>query len=584
MQYWKARRALLPVIPLLGLLAGNSTAQIQNPNRLVDIGTGLNQTKQTLLQLPTPLRRALSGGALNMLEATQHWQDIQQGYGDAEPNALARYVAAKNTNNLLSLSGVTPVSNPSTDFLFSVMTGFTQSETSTAWCGNSVVVGFNDSGSFLQSALFGPGGLSFSGAAYSTNGGHSFIDIGYINPGPNLLNFLGGDPVVNCVDSKTFYYSQIFTTGTLTPFAPKAAIAVSKSTDGGATWADPVAAVQKDAFTHFLDKDWSAVDPTNPNNIYVTYTDFDITGNICGFSSGTAIERVAIELVRSTDGGITWSAPVVLDHVCSAYPEFPFVQGAQVVVGPHGGVYVEWEFFPTSFGGPVREFRISRSFANGASFQPFVKIADAAPTGDGFALQGLMRTWLTGNLAIDRSTTASAGTLYFIWEDGRRLRAPDLESPTGSYGYANVLLSRSNDGAKTWSAPVQVNNDFTVFLGRGVDHFQPGVGVDSKGVVGACWYDRRDDPLNYLVSRFCGTSSDRGSTWTNSQVPMSPWPPIHATDAFVNPYYLGDYDTVVGDFLRMSPGLLGAFGNVATQGVFAPVYVPNQDVFLNSVP
>ena len=53
-----------------------------------------------------------------------------------------------------------PISNPSTDFLFSLMAGFTQSETSTAWCGNHVVVGFNDSGSFFESLLFGPGGAS----------------------------------------------------------------------------------------------------------------------------------------------------------------------------------------------------------------------------------------------------------------------------------------------------------------------------------------------------------------------------------------------------------------------------------------
>jgi hypothetical protein len=32
-----------------------------------------------------------------------------------------------------------PISNPSADFLFSIMAGLTQSETSTAWCGNAKV-------------------------------------------------------------------------------------------------------------------------------------------------------------------------------------------------------------------------------------------------------------------------------------------------------------------------------------------------------------------------------------------------------------------------------------------------------------
>lgn len=90
-------------------------------------GLGLNQTTQTLLQLPIPLRQALSGGDVNMLEAGQHWQQIQQTYGNyGDSSAVAKYVAATSSTNAPSLSGITPV-------IFSVMTGFTQSETSTAW-------------------------------------------------------------------------------------------------------------------------------------------------------------------------------------------------------------------------------------------------------------------------------------------------------------------------------------------------------------------------------------------------------------------------------------------------------------------
>src|SRR5262249_282127 len=150
---------------------------------------------------------------------------------------------------------------------FSLMAGFTQSETSTAWCGNHVVVGFNDSGSFFESLLFGPGGASFSGASISTNKGASFHDIGYINPGTDFTNLLAGDPVVTCAPTSStdpmpaFFFTQLFELGSAS--APLSAIAFSKSPDGGGSWAPPVAAVAKDARTHFLDKDWSAVDPTN---------------------------------------------------------------------------------------------------------------------------------------------------------------------------------------------------------------------------------------------------------------------------------------------------------------------------------
>jgi hypothetical protein len=120
-----------------------------------------------------------------------------------------------------------------------MMGGFTQSESSTSRCGNSVVVGFNDSGSVSETTLFGSGGLSFSGSAFSTNRGLSFRDIGFVNPGPNPLNLLGGDPVVSCSDSKTFYYTQIFRTGTVSPLELISAVAFSRSTDSGASWSDP---------------------------------------------------------------------------------------------------------------------------------------------------------------------------------------------------------------------------------------------------------------------------------------------------------------------------------------------------------
>jgi hypothetical protein len=179
------------------------------------------------------------------------------------------------------------------------MGGFTQSETSTARCGSNVVVGFNDQGSLFESLLFGPGGISLSGAGTSTDGGSSFRDIGYINPGPNVNTVLIGDPVVNCSTANAFYYSQFGFSGTAD--APTAVVFLSKSADGGFTWGDPVPAVSKDSFTHFLFGDWTAVDPKNPQDIYISYTDNDVSFTTCP----SGIGRTAIEIVHSTDGGGT---------------------------------------------------------------------------------------------------------------------------------------------------------------------------------------------------------------------------------------------------------------------------------------
>jgi hypothetical protein len=571
MKLRKVRAASTVALVVLSLVGSKAQGQSgANPQRLAAVQTQLSQVKKLLGQLPETQRRLLSSGAQNMLQIAERFDQVAQGLESPQV-----FPVSSNAPTTLS-PGPVPVSNQSTDFLFSVLAGFTQSETSTAWCGSNIVVGFNDSGSFYESLLFGSGGVSFSGAAFSTDGGFTFRDVGFVNPGPNPFNFLGGDPVVNCISRSTFYYTQIFSTGTPIPFAPLAAVSFSKSMDGGATWADPVPAVAKDGFTHFLDKDWSAVDPANRKNVYVTYTDIEFSSTSCPMAT-----RYAIELVHSANGGLTWGAPTVVDQFCSAPPSFPLVQGSQVAVDSDGTVYVAWEAFPSGSTARTREMRIAKSKNAGATFKPFVKIDDITPVGDGFALQGGLRNNEFPTLAIDRSGRATDGTLYVAWNDGRNLKVPDQESPTGFYGYADILLSGSSDGGKTWSPAVRVNTDpIALSNGRGTDQFQPGVAVDRTGTVGACWYDRSGDPMNYMIGRTCGVSKNRGSIWSNTPATSSIWPPIHAADAIVNPYYLGDYDQLSSDFTNTNSGFGGAYGNVSTSGVF----VPNQDVFFVLVP
>ena len=70
-------------------------------------------------------------------------------------------------------------------------------------------------------------------------------------------------------------------------------------------------------------------------------------------------------------------------------------------------------------------------------------------------------------------------------------------------------------------------------------------------------------------------STDGGNTWNNQGIPGT-WLPYKSADVFVNPYYLGDYDTVVSDSLKLLPGLLGAYGTV---DFGTGAFVPNQNVY-----
>jgi hypothetical protein len=556
-------------VAVLMLLAHSAAFAQVTPERLAGIRARMEHSKTFFQKMPAEAqRKMLSAAALNYLQIVNNADKLDKMMPDEPASKLEQPQTA-----LLPASGhgdVVPVSNPATDFLLSVLGGFTQSETSTAWCGNNLTVGFNDSGSFIESMLFGPGGLSFSGAAYSTDQGGSFHDTGFVNPGPNPANFLLGDPVVKCVNGSTFYYAQIFLTADSMGH-PLSAVALSTSTDGGATFADPVAAVTKDGSTHFLDKNWFTVDPTNPKRLFVTYTDFDSSGTVC--PPNPLSPRVAIEMVSSHDGGVSFGAPVVLAEVCSTPPNFPFVQGSQVSVGPSGEVYVAWESYPTFL---TREIDVRKSLNHGASFKHSVKVDHVSCVGDCFALQGGLRAFLDlQGLTVDNSDTATKGNVYVSWHDGRNFHVTDLESPNGVYGYADALISRSSDGGATWSAAVRVNNNpISLSNGRGTDQYMPSVAVDHTGRVGVCFYDRRLDSFNYRFDRFCATSTNAGKTWTNARQTTASSSPIHATDGFINPFYLGDYDGLASDFDKANAGFIGAFQIINSTGVF----VPNPDV------
>lgn len=484
----------------------------------------------------------------------------------------------------LKAAGIASVSDPSTDLDFSAYDGVSQSETHTAMCGNQVVVGFNDSGSIFQSFFFGPGGLSISGAAVSSDGGKTFHDIGAMNPGADFSNVVLGDPLITCTDSSHFFYTQLFETGIST------AIGISNSSDGGNTWGDPQATVLKDGFTHFLDKPWTAIDPSNPQRVYVTYTDFDGSGTSpgCGPQS-----RTAIELVVSNDGGQHFSSPVIIDEQCG---DNVGVQTSHVAFNSHSVAYIAWHRFnPTNV-----EIRVTHLSPGGAP-APSVAVDQKVFGGDVLVvlggsdfptveveedLQGQFRNLSGLDLAVDHSGSSSDGSVYITWDDGRNKSVPDLAgfslegnppdqpavlvpfSPliltAGTYSYTDIMLSRSKDGVH-FSPTIQVNSDKQPKFGGGHDHFQPAVAVDPTGKVAICWYDRRNDPKNFNIERFCAESKNTGNDWVNFRVPIPSFAPLHRTDfgifgfASLVPAYMGDYDGLTTDFTGKNKGFIGAF-------------------------
>jgi hypothetical protein len=553
----------------ISVLASSFSWAQYSVEKVAAINKTLQNVKAAYLKLDPRHQRMLDGTA-NVVHLANIWQNY--GMRLADPMFISGVKLNPRQANLNPGGpGIVPASNPAPDVAFSAFGGFTQSETSIARCGNNVVVGFNDSGSVFETPFFftGTGGQAFSGFAYSSNGGASFTDGGPVNPGPGLGNFLGGDPGVNCSDANTFYFSQIFdfvdSSGN-----PWSAVSVNKSTNAGKAWGDPVPAVQKSAFTHILDKPWSTIDPSNPSNIFVSYTDFDFSFNSAGCGANV---RTAIEFVESTDGGNTWSAtPNIAIEVCGNAA----VQGSQMAVSSKGTMYISWVNLGSNFPLGPRQIQIE-SFAGGTLSAPVTVEPSVQPGGDSFFLQGEFRDFLDMAMAIDHSGGASDGVLYITWADGRDKTVQDPLATQGFYAYDDVFLRQSFDGGNTWGfRPIKVNSDFQPHLSGGRDHYQSGIAVDNRGFIGVCWYDRRNDNENFAIRRHCGESSNNGFTFSDGDIGLQAFAATHGIDIFINPIYMGDYDQMTSDFLNQNSGFQGAFQGMGSRG--------NPDVFVHAVP
>jgi hypothetical protein len=456
------------------------------------------------------------------------------------------------------------ISDPRLNFQLSRFTGFTQNTSSSAWCGHNVVTGFQSTLASLVTSVLpfeqDPNLLvnsaSSLGVAFSTNDGESFTDLGFLNPGPTTTNIntvMLGNPVVACSSPNKFYYltSPFFVSDSSATSV--AAVGLSVSTDGGRQWADPVSILQKGGL-HILDRAWLTVDPHQPKRLYVTYFDFDLDG-LFAETAATArcpnVLRQAIELVSSSDGGQTWSSPSIVREDCDVIDpntgkfigrNQPFAP--QVAVGAGGKVFLSYTVFlglGAQAGTVTLNFR--RSSDQGKSFDPEVSVSNIVLSGDVGRLQGDIVDLPAPAMAADSSKRGGKDTLYIAWTDGRDNPQVDVLG-SGSYNFGDILIAKSTDGGSTWSTPKPVSPTPDDFAGIGRDQFQPAVAVNRDGALAVCYYDKRNDPQNNAVDRFCSLSRDHGRSFQDFRQTAASWAPIHDSDIFVDRRGLGLYDTV----------------------------------------
>lgn len=288
---------------------------------------------------------------------------------------------------------------------------------------------------------YGDGGAADISYSWTHDGGATWSHA----PVPDLTRAVGGkwarasDPVVAFGPDGSVYISAL-----VFDFGCATGVTVSKSTDGGATFAAPVLVQKSLTCAYSDDKNWLVVDtqPTSPyyGRLYQFWTVFLSTRK--GEPIGSP------QVVRwSSDGGATWSAT----HMLTARDEN--TQDSQPMIQPSGAISDAYFSSGESIGdGPEVAAIRSGHARDGVAADdttPFV----VRTSRDGGA------TWsrehvITPNVGFGAprircclpAATADpvSGTLYAVW-DGNGPGEP-------------VKLSASADG-RNWSPPVLVTAD-----------------------------------------------------------------------------------------------------------------------------
>ncbi len=294
------------------------------------------------------------------------------------------------------------------------------------------------------------------------------------------------------------------------------AVVVSRSTDGGLTWGNPISV---DPTSVSSDKNWIVCDswPTSPHygNCYMEWDD--------------PFNNDEILMSTSTDGGLTWGGATPTANSADGI-------GGQPLVQPNGNVVVPIEATQT----PLMEAFVSTN--GGVSWTSPVTISNIQFHADA----GGIRSGPLPSAAVD-----GGGTIWTVWEDCR-FRMPCTTN--------DLVYSTSADGV-AWSAVTRIPIDDTSST---VDHFIPGIGIDpatsgaSAHVALHYYYYPQSGCSASTCQLFVGyiSSANGGSTWNTPATLTAAAMPLNWLPNSQNGLMVGDY-------------IATAFVNGVPHGVFA---------------
>jgi Neuraminidase (sialidase) len=324
-----------------------------------------------------------------------------------------------------------------------------------------------------QAGRFFSGGASNIAVSTSTDGGATWTQQ-YL---PGITKYDGGsfDRVSDAAvayDAK--HHVWLVSALAISNTGPVAfTVVTSRSLDGGLTWTNPVTTASFGG----LDKNWIVCDNTASSLYYGhCYTEFDDNG-----------DSNRIYMTASTDGGLSWGAPLKTADNATGI-------GGQPLVQPGGRVIVPME-------NGSETAIISFTSDNGGVSWNATQVVSAISRHN---VAANLRTSPLPSAQIDK-----AGKVYVVWQDCRF--RPGCSSN-------DIVLTKTSTGT-TWTTPVQVPIDPVMST---VDHFIPGLAVDqtTRGRTAHLALAYYFYPVANCTASTCKlkvgyvSSSDGGATWT----------------------------------------------------------------------
>jgi hypothetical protein len=378
------------------------------------------------------------------------------------------------------------------------------------------------------------GGARGIAGAFSIDGGVTWTDttVPYSNCAtPGLPYERASDPWVSFGPDGTAYSSALSFDGSTNRNAVSAAV----SHDGGQTWTHQQTIVANPTGQFSTDKNSTTADPLHAGVAYTVWDTLNSPTDQPDDRIHAAAYTGPAEFSKTTDFGVTWSAPQTIIGTGNRQQTI----GNVIVVDPRTDTLYD---FTDLIVPPNTPFQGTRS----KSLVAFVKSTDGGANWTSpqviapFDAVGVVDP-NTGQPArvgdgLQEVAIDGSGKLFAVWESSTNF-TKNLNQGAGTFDN-EVLFTSSGDGGSTWSAPRAIVGPSALPV------FTPTVAVNRDGTIAVTYYSSQNlSPTNtttWPTDYSVVFSKDGGATFGAPQHIAGPFDLMSAPIA--RGLFLGDYE------------------------------------------